>query len=668
MLRKLLIANRGEIAVRVIHTAERMGLGTVLAVSEADRGSLAAEMADEVVLIGPAPAAESYLRIDRIIEAAKRTGADSIHPGYGLLAENADFAERVSAAGIAFVGPSAAAMRALGSKTAAKAIAIGAGVPVVPGYQGEEQDLRALKARARELGYPLMVKAAAGGGGRGMRVVAREAEFATALESARREAEGAFGDGRLLLEKLIERARHVEVQVFGDAHGNVVHLFERDCSLQRRHQKVIEEAPAPGLSSELRSELTGAAVSLAKAVRYQGAGTVEFLIERAATGPGARWYFIEANTRLQVEHPVTEAMTGLDLVEWQLRIAAGERLPRAQHEIAAAGHAIETRLCAEDPARDFMPSTGRLAAFDLPAGHGIRVDTGVRTGDEISPYYDSMIAKIITHGASRQGAIDLQLGALDALHVAGPRTNAAFLRALLVHPDVVGAAMETGLIALDLDRLVERRSNEPAVAAGVQHMLGLLRQEIEADRSRNGTEQWSPWQAADGFQLGGERRQSVTVLVDGNPVEREVHWTPQGPLVTGAGGNSGTHPARHIRIASTPEIVFVQQDLQQTELRWPARDVEDETHGKAAGAVHAPITGRIASLFVAEGQMIEKGARIAVIEAMKMEHVLVAPGAGRVEKLAVAAGEQVAHGALVVSIAPAAAGTSSAKPRKEGKS
>jgi 3-methylcrotonyl-CoA carboxylase alpha subunit len=640
MPRKLLIANRGEIAVRIMRTARRLGLDTVLVVSEADRGSLAAELADEVVLIGPAPAAESYLRIDRILEAARRTGADAIHPGYGLLAENADFAEAVGAAGIAFVGPTPAAMRALGSKSAAKAIATEAGIPVVPGTTGEEQDQRTLTVQARHLGYPLVIKAVAGGGGRGMRIVGRESELAAALESASREAKSAFGDDRVMLEKLIVEPRHVEVQIFGDTHGSIVHLFDRDCSLQRRHQKVVEEAPAPGLGQPLRDKLSGAAVALAEAVAYQGAGTVEFLIEGAGADP--RWYFIEANTRLQVEHPVTEAVTGLDLVEWQLRIAAGEPLPLAQDEITCSGHAIEARLCAEDPARDFMPSTGRFVAFELPSGSGIRVDTGVRTGDEISPFYDSMIGKIITHGASRKEAIACQLEALDALHVAGPCTNAAFLRALLTDAEVAGARMTTGLIGRKISRLTEAGSNEAAVAAGLEHMLARAQREIEAMRLKNGGETWNPWRTADGFQLGGERRQMLAVIVDGTASEREVRWTANGPAV----GNSGAAP-RHMRVADAGEVIFVQQDLLQTELRWPSHDAEKEEDSGREGAVIAPINGRIARVLVAEGQRIEKGTRIAVIEAMKMEHVLVAPRAGPVGKLAVKEGEQVAQGALI---------------------
>jgi len=648
-MKRLLIANRGEIAVRIIRTAERLGIKTVLVVSEADRGSLAAELADEVVLIGPAPPAASYLRIDRILEAARRTRAEAVHPGYGLLSENADFASAVRAAGLAFVGPTAEAMRALGSKAAAKAMAAREGVPVIPGTAGLEQDLGALTAEAARIGYPLLIKATAGGGGRGMRIVEREADLAPALNSARREAKAAFGDDAVMLERLIADPRHVEVQIFGDAAGNVVHLFDRDCSLQRRHQKVVEEAPAPGLGEPLRGKLADAAVRLAKAAGYQGAGTVEFLIEGAGGDADPRWYFIEANTRLQVEHTVTEMVTGLDLVEWQLRIAAGERLPLAQERISCSGHAVETRLCAEDPAHDFAPSTGRLAAFAMPSGPGIRVDTGVRAGDEVSPHYDSLIAKIVSRGSNRQVAMARQLEALDALHVAGPRTNAAFLRALLSDPDVAAARMSTGLIARRLTRLTERPDNEAAVAEGLRHMLEKIGHAIEAERLHNGGHAFDPWRAADGFQLGGERRQLVTVLLDGTLTARKVRWTADGPVVCRRKRAGGAIP-RHVRIADAGDRVFLQQDLWQTELRWPAYDAETEAQGEAAGVVRAPINGRIVEVFVAEGGPVEKGQRIAVIEAMKMEHVLVAPLSGRLAKLAVAAGEQVACGSLIATI------------------
>ena len=471
MLKKILIANRGEIARRIIRTARRMGIRTVAVYSDADARAMYVGEADEAVHIGPSPATESYLRGDRIIAAAKATGADGIHPGYGFLAENADFAESVGKAALKFIGPSPAAMRALGGKAAAKEVAIKAGVPVVPGYQGEKQDAGSLTAEARKIGYPVMIKAVAGGGGRGMRLVEREADFAELLASAQREAEGAFGDARVLIEKVVERPRHIEVQVFGDAQGNVVHLFERDCTLQRRNQKVIEEAPAPGMSQALREKMCGAAVKLAKAVGYEGAGTVEFLVEGGAAsqapsvahqqpaltrapsvahqqpaqlGPDAKWYFIEMNTRLQVEHPVTEEITGLDLVEGQVRVASGERLPLTQAEIEMRGHAIEARLCAEDPAKGFLPSIGPIYAFDTPDIDGLRVESGIEAGDVVSPYYDSMIAKLITSAPSRNEAAEAMVRALRETVVAGPITNQSFLATLLSDENVRKARMDTG--------------------------------------------------------------------------------------------------------------------------------------------------------------------------------------------------------------------------------
>src|SRR5215831_3613367 len=508
MFSKILIANRGEIAARIIRTARRLGVRTVAVVSAADRGAPFARMADEAVEIGPGPAADSYLRGHNIIAAARERGAEAIHPGYGFLAENADFAEAVGRAGVKFIGPTPDAMRRMGGKAEAKAIAARAGVPVVPGYPGDSQQARTLAQEAERIGYPVMIKAVAGGGGRGMRLVEREAGFAAALESARREAKAAFGDGSILLEKVIARPRHIEVQVFGDAHANVVHLFERDCSLQRRNQKVIEEAPAPGMSAELRTKITEAAVACAKAVNYEGAGTVEFLVAGGSLGPQAPWYFIEMNTRLQVEHPVTEAITGLDLVEWQLRIAAGERLPLTQAHIAMSGHAIEARLNAEDPANGFLPSTGPVVRFRPAEGEGLRIDAGVEEGSAVTPYYDSMIAKLIAHGPDRSKALARLARGLEETIVAGPKTNAAFLHALLAHPAFARGAMDTGLIGRDLAQLAPARFDARAVSLGVARML-------MGPANAAGGDAASPWSARDGVQLGGPRRQRRTVLVDG---------------------------------------------------------------------------------------------------------------------------------------------------------
>ena len=430
MFASVLIANRGEIACRVIRTARRLGIRTIAIFSEADRGALHARLADEAHEIGPAAARESYLAGDRIIALAKRLGAGCIHPGYGFLSENAEFAEGCAAAGVAFVGPPPAAIRAMGLKGAAKALMQKAGVPVVPGYHGDEQAPAFLKQRAHETGYPVLIKAIAGGGGKGMRRVDAEADFEAALEGAAREAQGAFGDSRVLIEKYVARPRHIEMQIFGDKQGNVVHLFERDCSLQRRHQKVIEESPAPGLSDAMRSAMSAAAIAAGKAIGYVGAGTVEFIADSSQGLRPDGFFFMEMNTRLQVEHPVTEAITGLDLVEWQFRVAAGEPLPLSQSEIRRSGCAVEARLYAEDPDHGFLPSAGKIYALRLPQGEGVRVDTGVEAGGEVTPFYDPMIAKIIAHGASRDEALDRLGLALDETLVAGPRTNAPLLSAL----------------------------------------------------------------------------------------------------------------------------------------------------------------------------------------------------------------------------------------------
>jgi 3-methylcrotonyl-CoA carboxylase alpha subunit len=517
MLQRVLIANRGEIACRIIRTARRMGIATVAVYSDADRTALHVAQADTATHIGPSPALDSYLRIDKVLAAARETDADAIHPGYGFLAENADFADACAKAGIKFIGPSGDAMRKLGGKAAAKIIARAAGVPVVPGYDGDVQDARTLQKEAGRIGYPVMIKAVAGGGGRGMRLVEKADDFAAALESAQREAQSSFGDARVLVEKLVVRPRHIEVQVFGDSHGNVVHLFERDCSLQRRNQKVIEEAPAPGMSEVLRKSMTDAAVRLGKAVGYEGAGTVEFLVEGGELKADAPWHFIEMNTRLQVEHPVTEEITGLDLVEWQFRVAAGEKLPKSQGEIAMRGHAIEARLCAEDPSKGFMPSIGRIVAFDDSALDGIRLESGVRAGDEISPFYDSMIAKLIGAGADRAAALRGVVGGLSSLAVAGPRTNARFLRNLLVLPDVVTGRMDTGLIARDLATLTDATVHADAVSRGVAGLLHAAEPATPSPALRG----WSdPWASSDAFQLGGARRLSFPLVIA--DAERQV--------------------------------------------------------------------------------------------------------------------------------------------------
>ena len=643
-IRKLLIANRGEIACRIIRTARRMQIETVLAVSEADRRSLAASQADEVVLIGPPPATDSYLRADRIIAAARQTGCDAIHPGYGFLSESAAFVEAVETAGLIFVGPSAGSMLKVGGKTAAKALATACGVPVVPGYAGPAQDAATLKAEAKSIGYPVLIKAVNGGGGRGMRLVEREADMADALDSAKREAKAAFGSDLVLLERLIVRPRHVEVQVFGDATGNVVHLFERDCSLQRRNQKVIEEAPAPGMSEGLRNRITSAAVAIAKAAGYRNAGTVEFLVEGGTLAPDAPWFFIEMNTRLQVEHPVTEAITGLDLVEWQLRIAAGETLPLRQDEIRISGHAIEVRINAEDPAKDFLPSIGDLVSCLVPTvGTGLRLEAGFRSGDTISPYYDSLLAKVIAHERTRAAAIATLARTLEhSCDIAGPRTNVGFVHALLTHPAVGAGTMDTGLIGREITALTRSLVTTAEIEAAAECFLG-----TEADNLAGLRE--SPWAAGDGFSLGPERRMQVTLLVDSTARVFDVHWPagtrwPTARLENGATGTSQAN--RGFRQFHTDGRSVLLFGTDQIEIARPVHDL-DADDGAAADTVRAPINGRVAKVLVKAGESTAKGARIAIIEAMKMEHVLTAPRDGTIAKVTASEGEQVAAGALI---------------------
>jgi len=643
MLRKILIANRGEIACRIIRTAQRLGVATVAVYSDADRETRHVSMADEAVHIGASPSTESYLRGDRIIAAAKATGAEAIHPGYGFLAENPDFADACEAAGLAFIGPSGDAMRRLGGKAAAKAVAREANVPVVPGYDGASQDAALLQREAGRIGYPVMIKAVAGGGGRGMRLVESADGFIAALESAQREAQSSFGDATVLIEKVVQRPRHIEVQVFGDRHGNVVHLFERDCSLQRRNQKVIEEAPAPGMTPVLREKICGAATRLARAVGYEGAGTVEFLVEGGSLGADAPWYFIEMNTRLQVEHPVTEEITGLDLVEWQLRVASGEPLPLTQDAIHFAGHAIEVRLCAEDPAQGFLPSIGRVAAFALDDMSDVRLETGIRPGDVISPFYDSMIAKLITFGDTRDDAADEMIMALrQDVEVAGPRVNTSFLCALLEHTDVRALRMDTGLIGRDIAELTRSHIGTPEVLAAVQHLIAPT------------VETGGPWGAGDGFQLGtAARTLSVPLVVNGEARTFNATWSGNGgpPRVSLVGdkASAGAPPDACIEVEGGLYALF---DGEQVEVRWPTYDADDIDDGHAGDAVRAPINGKVARVFVKAGDAISKGDRLAVVEAMKMEHVLLAVRDGVVAGVAVTDGQQVTQGTLLVNLEP----------------
>ena len=606
MIQSLLIANRGEIACRIIRTAQGMGIRTVAVYSDADADALHVRAADAAVHIGPAPARESYLLGNRIIAAALEAGADAIHPGYGFLSENADFAQSVIDAGLVWVGAPPASITAMGLKDAAKARMIAAGVPVTPGYQGEDQSPERLAAEAAAIGWPVLIKAVAGGGGKGMRKVDAPADFAQALASCRREASASFGNDHVLLEKWITNPRHIEVQVFGDTHGTVVHLFERDCSLQRRHQKVIEEAPAPGMDAVTRDAICAAAVRAATAVDYVGAGTIEFIADASEGLRADRIWFMEMNTRLQVEHPVTEAITGIDLVEWQLRVASGEPLPLRQDQLAITGWAMEARLYAEDPARGFLPSIGRLDRFAL--GSGVRVDTGVAQGGEISPWYDPMIAKLIAHGTTRDVARTALSDAVAGSIIWPLRTNAGFLVKALAHPDFVDGTMDTGLIARAGEALLPSDSpGEAGLAGAAGQLLGKA--------------------ALPGFRLNASSADRTLVLVNGAPVDTAI---------VAATGNG----------AASVLLTEAGQSWQVT--RWRV----DAVGGAAAGdgSILSPMPGRVIAVAVVQGQHVAKGQPLLTLEAMKMEHVLVAPFDGVVADLAAATGAQVSDGLMLARI------------------
>ncbi|MDE2198686.1 MAG: acetyl-CoA carboxylase biotin carboxylase subunit [Rhodospirillales bacterium] len=654
MIRKLLIANRGEIACRVIRTARRMGIATVAVYSDADRGALHVAMADEAVRIGPPAPRASYLDIAALIAAAARSGADAVHPGYGFLSENPDFAEACAAEGLVFVGPPAAAMRAMGGKSEAKSLMERAGVPLVPGYHGAAQDMATLRAAAARIGFPVLIKASAGGGGKGMRVVENEAALEAAIQGAKREALSSFGDERLLIERYLQRPRHIEIQVFADTHGNVVSLFERDCSIQRRHQKIIEEAPAPGMTPAMRAAMGEAAVAAARAVGYVGAGTVEFIVE------GDAFHFMEMNTRLQVEHPVTEAITGQDLVEWQLRVAAGEALPLRAEELSITGHAFEVRLYAEDPARDFLPSVGQLAHLHLPAA--ARIDTGVREGDTITPNYDPMIAKLIVHGGDRAEALRLLAAALAQCEIVGVQTNLALLRAIAGQAEFAAAAFDTGFIARHPELLAPGEAAPPeAVAAAALAVLA-----ARAAAARVAEDPHSPWAAQDSWRMnlpGAQRvdlRQGSEVLtIRAAPQEGE------GRLLTWEG-------ARHVAALreEEPGRLSVLLDGMVTRLALVRTAAESLTvilagrnhvfflvdplsppRAEAAGGgrIAAPIPGRVASVLVAPGDAVRRGQALIVLEAMKMELTLSAAMDGVVASLRCAEGDMVQEGVDLVT-------------------
>ena len=639
MFNSVLIANRGEIAVRIARTAKRLGLRVIAVYSEADADALHVRIADEAHLIGPPAARESYLSIEKLITVARFTQAQCIHPGYGFLSENAQFAESCAAAGIVFVGPPPSAIRAMGLKDQAKALMEKAGVPVVPGYHGERQDAKFLKEKAYEIGYPVLIKAVAGGGGKGMRRVDKHAEFDAALEGAAREAQSAFGDPRVLIEKYVTAPRHVEMQVFADRHGNVIHLNERDCSLQRRHQKVIEEAPAPGMTAEVRAAMGRAATEAARAVGYEGAGTVEFIADGAqGLRPNGFW-FMEMNTRLQVEHPVTEAITGLDLVELQFRVAAGETLPLVQSDVRIDGHAAEARLYAEDPERNFLPSTGKLTALEFPAGEGVRIDTGVEAGSVVSPYYDPMIAKVIAHGRDRGEALQRLADALGDTVVVGPHANAAFLKALVSHPEFRDGRFDTGFIDRNLAELtrVDPAAENAAIAAAVET---LLRPGAQPDGG------WrDPWDANDAFSLGPARKLDLDITVDGHPRKAAVAWR-DGAQVTVDGVAAGNG----VRFVPAGAGVVAIANGVQRSVALKSYDSIDVDHLDGDGVIKAPMHGKVLAILVEQGASVAKGERVAVVEAMKMEHALMAPIDGTVAEIVASVGAQVAEGATILSI------------------
>ncbi|NVE95916.1 acetyl/propionyl/methylcrotonyl-CoA carboxylase subunit alpha [Altererythrobacter lutimaris] len=633
MMTKLLIANRGEIACRIIRTAREMGIATVAVYSDADAKALHVRSADEAVHIGPSPAAESYLVGEKIIAAAKETGAEAIHPGYGFLSENAGFAQAVIDAGLIWVGPKPSSIEAMGLKDAAKKLMREAGVPVTPGYEGEDQSVERLKQEADAIGYPVLIKAVAGGGGKGMRKVDAAADFEASLESCKREAKASFSNDEVLLEKWITSPRHIEVQVFGDSHGNVVHLFERDCSLQRRHQKVIEEAPAPGMDEATREEICAAAVRAAKAVDYEGAGTIEFIADASEGLRADRIFFMEMNTRLQVEHPVTEEITGVDLVEWQLRVASGEPIPLKQDELSINGWAIEARLYAEDPAKGFLPSTGRLEHFYLHDEE--RVDTGVEEGDEISPFYDPMIAKVIVHSGDRDTArIDL-MRTLSKSFVSPVRTNGGFLYACLGSEDFSQANLTTGLIEQLGELLMP--PEQPSKAATDRAALAFL----EADFAFDDLPAVLLPEEQLGFRLNGSAKRTVVLSSRGQT------------LIGNADQNVGSFRlAGPFHSAISDQKVIVTEFGEAFLFEAPPR-FEIGVASAADGAILAPMPGKVIAVDVAEGDAVNAGQRLMVLEAMKMEHALTAPFDGTVTELAACTGGQVQVEAVLCVVEPA---------------
>ncbi len=655
-IERLLIANRGEIACRVARTAKRLGIHTIAVYSDADARARHVAACDEAIGIGGRTPAESYLRGDAILEAARRSGAQAIHPGYGFLSENAAFAEHCAQAGIIFVGPPPAAIRAMGSKSAAKALMEKAGVPLTPGYHGDNQEERFLHEAADRLGYPVLIKASAGGGGRGMRRVDNGSEFAAALSSCKREASSSFGDDRVLVEKYLLQPRHIEVQVFADSHGHCLHLFERDCSVQRRHQKVLEEAPAPHLTSARRTAMGEAAVNAATAVGYVGAGTVEFIV-----APGGDFYFMEMNTRLQVEHPVTEMITGLDLVEWQLEVAAGKALPLTQKQIPLSGHALEARVYAEDPARGFLPSIGRIEYFSAPPpSRHVRLDAGVGQGDEITPYYDSMIAKLIVWDESRELALARMHEALGQLHIVGVANNVEFLNRLVGSPSFTNAELDTALIEREHDYLFP----EPAVP---KREVWLAAAAATLAR-RDDAPARDPWHAQDGWRLGERARRPLTFRIGEYEKTLEVGYLADGwelrldkeNSIVRARLDAGTQLMLVLDAGRRYATVFRWADTEHVFMdgRHDALVQLDPltiTPTVAAGpaGLRSPMPGRVIELIAEPGTAVVKGQALLVLEAMKIEHTIVAPGPGTLRSFKVASGEQVGEGAELVDFVPA---------------
>ena len=652
MISSLLIANRGEIAVRVMRTARRMGVRTVAVYSEADANAMHVAEADAAVCIGPPAPAESYLNVEAVLRAARETGAEAIHPGYGFLSENAAFAEACQAAGVIFVGPSAAAIRAMGDKAASKVAMERAHVPLVPGYHGDDQTPKILAGAAKKIGFPVLIKASAGGGGRGMRIVRTAAEFTDALASARREALGAFGDDRVILEKYLERPRHIEVQVFGDTQGNLVHLFERDCSLQRRYQKVIEEAPAPGVSAARRAEMGAAAIAAAKSIDYVGAGTVEFIVDAGTSGADGPFYFMEMNTRLQVEHPVTEMITGFDLVEWQLRVASGEPLPVRQEQIVQSGHAVEARLYAEDPDRDFLPAAGKLVHLKWPAGEGIRIDTGIRDGDTIAVEYDPLIAKLIAHGPDRETALGRLRDSLRELQLIGPITNQAFLADALAHKAFIAGEIDTNFIGDHRAELLPPLA--PANDATILAALAFLLDERGTVKTPRSGDANSPWHAVDSWRPNLPARDRVE-LRDGDD-EISIDLTNSG------NGWQAILPqsANPVAVEPLPERVEVYRDghtliivngIRQRRFIHVVPLAEADRGEGAGGGLTAPMPGKVVQTMVAVGDSVVRGQTVMILEAMKMEHAISAPADGIVADVFFAAGDQVDEGVELLRLA-----------------